>query len=54
MKQWYFIHTYSGHENKVVESLQARIREKTIGEQVMVISGCMCGPSRATPSRQAV
>ncbi len=22
MKQWYFIHTYSGHENKVVESLR--------------------------------
>ena len=27
MRQWYFIHTYSGHENKVVESLNARIRE---------------------------
>jgi transcriptional antiterminator NusG len=27
MKQWYFIHTYSGHENKVVESLNARIRD---------------------------
>lgn len=27
MKQWYFIHTYSGHENKVVESLHARIRD---------------------------
>ena len=25
MKQWYFIHTYSGHENKVVESLAAQI-----------------------------
>ena len=27
MKQWYFIHTYSGHENKVVESLWARVRD---------------------------
>ena len=27
MRQWYFIHTYSGHENKVVESLKARIRD---------------------------
>ena len=27
MRQWYFIHTYSGHENKVVESLNARIRD---------------------------
>ena len=26
MKQWYFIHTYSGHENKVVESLQGWLR----------------------------
>jgi transcription termination/antitermination protein NusG len=34
MKQWYFIHTYSGHENKVVESLQARIRDMELGEQI--------------------
>lgn len=34
MKQWYFIHTYSGHENKVVESLQARIRDMDLGEQI--------------------
>jgi transcription termination/antitermination protein NusG len=34
MKQWYFIHTYSGHENKVVESLQARIRDMELGDLI--------------------
>ncbi|MBA2736205.1 MAG: transcription termination/antitermination protein NusG [Pyrinomonadaceae bacterium] len=34
MRQWYFIHTYSGHENKVVESLNARIRDMELGEQI--------------------
>ena len=34
MKQWYFIHTYSGHENKVVESMNARIRDMELGEQI--------------------
>ena len=34
MKQWYFIHTYSGHENKVVESLQARIRDMELADQI--------------------
>jgi len=34
MKQSYFIHTYSGHENKVVESLAARIRDMELGEQI--------------------
>ena len=34
MKQWYFIHTYSGHENKVVESLHARIRDMELAEQI--------------------
>jgi transcriptional antiterminator NusG len=34
MKQWYFIHTYSGHENKVVESLQARIRDMDLSELI--------------------
>ncbi len=34
MRQWYFIHTYSGHENKVVESLNARIRDMILGEQI--------------------
>ncbi len=34
MKQWYFIHTYSGHENKVVESLNARIRDMELGDLI--------------------
>ena len=34
MKQWYFIHTYSGHENKVLESLNARIRDMDLGGQI--------------------
>jgi transcription termination/antitermination protein NusG len=34
MKQWYFIHTYSGHENKVLESLNARIRDMELREQI--------------------
>lgn len=34
MRQWYFIHTYSGHENKVLESLGARIRDMGLGEQI--------------------
>ncbi len=34
MKQWYFIHTYSGHENKVVEGLQARIRDLELAEAI--------------------
>ena len=34
MKQWYFIHTYSGHENKVVESLWARVRDLELAEQI--------------------
>ena len=34
MRQWYFIHTYSGHENKVMESLNARIRDMQLGEQI--------------------
>lgn len=34
MRQWFFIHTYSGHENKVVESLQARIRDLELGDLI--------------------
>ena len=34
MRQWYFIHTYSGHENKVMESLNARIRDMQLSEQI--------------------
>ncbi len=34
MRQWYFIHTYSGHENKVVESLNARIRDMELSDLI--------------------
>ena len=34
MKQWYFIHTYSGHENKVKESLEARVRDMELSELI--------------------
>jgi transcription termination/antitermination protein NusG len=34
MRQWYFIHTYSGHENKVLESLNARIRDMNLSEVI--------------------
>ena len=34
MRQWYFIHTYSGHENKVVESLNARIRDMQLNDLI--------------------
>ena len=34
MKQWYFIHTYSGHEKKVVESLGARIRDMELADLI--------------------
>ena len=34
MRQWYFIHTYSGHENKVVESLGARIRDMELADLI--------------------
>lgn len=37
MKQWFFIHTYSGHENKVVESLNARVRDMELAEQITSI-----------------
>ena len=34
MFRWYVINTYSGHENKVVESLMARIRDMELAEQI--------------------
>ena len=34
MRQWYFIHTYSGHENKVVESMNARIRDMQLSDLI--------------------
>ena len=44
MKQWYFIHTYSGHENKVVESLYARIRDMELAEQITDDAGVVYKP----------
>jgi len=34
MKKWYVVHTYSGFEKKVKESLQARSREFKLTEQI--------------------
>ncbi len=34
MKQWFILHTYSGHEKKVRESLKARIRDMGLEEIV--------------------
>jgi len=34
MKQWYILHTYSGHEKKVRDSLKARIRDTDLQEEV--------------------
>src|SRR5574342_236540 len=33
-KKWYAVHTYSGFENKVKRSLEERIRQGGLGEQV--------------------
>jgi transcriptional antiterminator NusG len=36
-KQWYVIHTYSGHENKVKASLEERLNAEGLQEQVVQI-----------------
>jgi transcriptional antiterminator NusG len=33
-KQWYIIHTYSGFENKVAESLRSRVEAFGLGERI--------------------
>ena len=33
-KQWYVIHTYSGHENKVKASLEERLNSRGLIERV--------------------
>jgi len=38
MRQWFFIHTYSGHENKVKESLEARVRDMGLAESITEIN----------------
>jgi len=34
MKQWYILHTYSGHEKKVRDGLKARIRDTELQDQI--------------------
>src|SRR3712207_4317687 len=34
MKQWYILHTYSGHEKKVRDSLKARIRDTDLQDEI--------------------
>ena len=34
MQQWFILHTYSGHEKKVRESLQSRIQAYDMGDQI--------------------
>jgi transcriptional antiterminator NusG len=34
MKQWYILHTYSGHEKKVRDSLKARIRDTDLQAEI--------------------
>ena len=36
-KQWYVIHTYSGHENKVKASLEERLSAEGLHDQVVQI-----------------
>src|SRR2546423_9302715 len=37
MKQWYILHTYSGHEKKVRDSLKARIRETDVQDEIIEV-----------------
>ena len=34
MQQWFILHTYSGHEKKVRDSLEARIRDMDLQDQI--------------------
>ena len=34
MQQWYILHTYSGHEKKVRDSLKARIRDTELSNEI--------------------
>ncbi|HKQ53164.1 MAG TPA: transcription termination/antitermination protein NusG [Pyrinomonadaceae bacterium] len=34
MRQWYILHTYSGHEKKVRDSLKARIRDTDLQDEI--------------------
>ena len=39
MKQWFILHTYSGHEKKVRESLKARIRDTDLQAEITRSAG---------------
>src|SRR5919202_380635 len=34
MQQWFILHTYSGHEKKVRDSLKARIRDTELSNEI--------------------
>ena len=34
MQQWFILHTYSGHEKKVRDSLKARIRDTDLQDEI--------------------
>ncbi|MBI4186752.1 MAG: transcription termination/antitermination protein NusG [Chloroflexi bacterium] len=34
-KQWYVVHTYSGHENRVKKNLTQRIKSMDIGDEIL-------------------
>ena len=42
-RQWYIIHTYSGFERKVAESLKTRAEAFGFAEQIGQILGCETG-----------
>jgi transcriptional antiterminator NusG len=37
MQQWYILHTYSGHEKKVRDSLKARIRDTDLQNEIIEV-----------------
>ncbi len=37
MQQWFILHTYSGHERKVRESLRARVRDMELEEAILEV-----------------
>ena len=34
MQQWFILHTYSGHEKKVRDSLKARVRDTDLQNEI--------------------
>ena len=37
MQQWYILHTYSGHEKKVRDSLKARVRDTDLQGEIIEV-----------------